>query len=393
MTVHAVHGRWGMRVMNTLVEFLVKTRNHLSETWRRVTGNWKPLVEKPVPAEEVDLQLRQASIPNWGFFFMLLLSSAIATFGLLSNSAPAIIGAMIIAPLMAPILGLAYGIVVFEWEQVSRAALTVISGTLVVVAFAYLTTAFIGLRIAGSEILSRTTPTLLDLGVAMAAGAAGAFAYSRKSIANSIAGVAIAVALVPPLAVTGIGLALGRRATADIGLSLSEIGLYSGGADIAGGAFLLFLTNLAGIVVVAGAVLMSQRYGDWKKATVGLLIVSVISIFLMEPLGQSLYRLSVKSRTMRLIATLPAVRPDLFNSRGRIDSLNVTYRNDLLHVDIDGIVPRDDLHLMQEGVDVLRRYLSESLNEPLVIELEAIPLDSFHFVSVPEGYQQETGGE
>ena len=94
-----------------------------------------------------------------------------------------------------------------------------------------------------------------------------------------------------------------------------------------------------------------------------------------------------------MIATLPAVRPELFSSRGRIDSLNVTYRNDLLHIDIDGIIPRDELDSMQESVDVLRRYLSESLNEPLVIELEAIPLDSFHFASVPEGYQQETGGE
>ncbi len=262
--------------MNTLVEFFAKTWNYLSAAWRHVTGNWKPLVEKPVPAEEVDLQLRQASIPNWGFFFMLLLSSAIATFGLLSNSAPAIIGAMIIAPLMAPILGLAYGIVVSEWKQVSRAALTVITGTL---------------------------------------------------------------------------------------------------------------------VVVAGAVLVSQRYGDWKKATAGLLMVSVISIFLMEPLGESLHRLSVKSRTMRLIATLPAVRPDLFTSRGRIDSLHVTYRNDLLHVDIDGVIPRSELDVMQEGIDVLRQYLSESLNEPLVIELEAIPLDSFQFISAPDGYQRKTGGE
>ena len=258
--------------MGNVKKLLVETRRYLSEVRRTMTGNWKPLAEAPVPAEEVDLQLRQASIPSWGFFFMLLLSSAIATFGLLSNSAPAIIGAMIIAPLMAPILGLAYGIVVCEWKQVNRAALTVVAGTFVVVLFAFITTWLIGLRIAGSEILSRTTPTLLDLGVAMAAGAAGAFAYSRKSIANSIAGVAIAVALVPPLAVTGIGLALGRRARADVGLSLTEIGLYSGGADIAWGAFVLFLTNFAGIVVVAGVVLVTQHYGEWKKGVAGLLV-------------------------------------------------------------------------------------------------------------------------
>ena len=171
-------------------------------------------------------------------------------------------------------------------------------------------------------------PTLLDLGVAMAAGAAAAFAYSRKSITNSIAGVAIAVALVPPLAVTGVGLALGRRASADVGLSLSEIGLYSGGTDIASGAFILFLTNLAGIILVAGAVLVAQRYGDWRRASLGLFLVAVVSMLLMEPLGESLHRLVVKSRTIRMIATLPTVRPDLFDGRGRIDSLNVTYRDD-----------------------------------------------------------------
>ncbi len=287
--------------------FLRSCWDYLSEKWHRLTGGWEPFVEKPLPADELHTVMQQASIPSWGFFFMLILSSAIATFGLLSNSAPAIIGAMIIAPLMGPMMGLAYGIVIFRWGQISRSILTVTSGAALVVLFAYLTTIWIGWRLAGSEILSRTTPTLLDLGVAMAAGAAAAFAYSRRSIMNSIAGVAIAVALVPPLAVCGIGLALGRKATADVGLSLTELGLYSGGSDIASGAFILFLANLAGIVVVAGTVLLTQGYGHWKKAIAGIVLVAAVSALLLEPLGESLHRLHVKSRTMRLIAreTLP----------------------------------------------------------------------------------------
>lgn len=379
--------------MSTVKEIVGHARKRVAETRRRVTGGWKTLAEQPVPPEEVDLQLRQASLPSWGFFFMLVLSSAIATFGLLSNSAPAIIGAMIIAPLMAPILGLAFGIVVLSWSQISRSALTVTAGTLVVVAFAYLTTSLIGLRIAGSEILSRTMPTLLDLGVAMAAGAAGAFAYSRKSIANSIAGVAIAVALVPPLAVGGIGLALGQKATADVGLSLTELGLYSGGEDIATGAFVLFLTNLAGIVVVAGVVLMFQGYGDPRRGLAGLVTVAAAVVFLLDPLGESLHKLAVKSRAMRLVATLPAVRPDLFNGRGQITSLHVTYRNGLLHVDIDGWVPREDLPFMKESVDTLQQHLTERLGEPAVVEVEAVPLDSYHFVSVPPGYEHQQATE
>jgi len=106
--------------------------------------------------------------------------------------------------------------------------------------------------------LSRAFPSLLDLGAAMAAGAAGAFALSRESIRNSVAGVAISLSLVPPLAVSGIGLALGRKATADIGLLFQELGLFSGGGDLAVGAMVLFLANLAAIVVVAGILMAIQ---------------------------------------------------------------------------------------------------------------------------------------
>ena len=260
------------------------------------------------------------------------------------------------------------------------------SGAALVVLFAYLTTEWIGWRIAGSEILSRTMPTLLDLGVAMAAGAA--FAYSHRSIMNSIAGVAIAVALVPPLAVCGVGLALGRKATADVGLSLSELGLYSGGSDIARGAFVLFLANLAGIVVVGGAVLLSQGYGHWKKASVGIVVVAACSALLLEPLGESLHRLRVKSRTMRLISTLPVQRPDLFSRAGRIDSLHVTYRDGLLHVGIDGVIPTEEIPDMQRMADVLRQYLSESIGEPVVVEAEVIPIEFHHFKSMPPDSQR-----
>jgi uncharacterized hydrophobic protein (TIGR00271 family) len=359
----------------------------LSEKWRHLTGGWEPFVEKPLPAGELDVLMHQASIPSWGFFFMLILSTAIATFGLLSNSAPTIIGAMIIAPLMAPMMGLAYGMAVLKPRQISRSILTMTSGAALVVLFAYLVTMWIGWRLAGSEILSRTTPTLLDLGVAMAAGAAAAFAYSRRSIMTSIAGVAIAVALVPPLVVCGIGLALGRKATADVGLSLSELGLYSGGNDIASGAFILFLANFAGIVVVAGAVLLSQGYGKWKRAVVVIVFVAACSALLLEPLGQPLHRPRVKSRAMRLIATLPIQHPDLFDQRGRIDSLHVTYRDGLLRIGIDGVVPHENLPGMQKKADLLRQYLSESIREPVAVELEVIPIEFVHFTSMPPDSQ------
>ena len=309
--------------------------------WRWLTSGWASYGEAPVPAHDLALQMAQDATSSFEFFYMLALAAAIATFGLTANSAPAIIGAMIIAPLMNPIMSLSYGLLVYETRLIVRSILTVIAGVILVVALAYLITRLFEFRITGSEILNRTSPTLIDLGVAMAAGGAAAFAQTRRSILSSIAGVAIAVALVPPLAVSGIGLALGEKATSENGVSLSELGLSAGGADVAYGAFLLFLTNFIGIVVVAILVFVSQRYGQWKKALLGLFLFLGLSALLIEPLGEALHRLYVKHRVVRLIVKLSHERPDIVSGKVKFTSIIVTKRDGLLHVKVDGFLPRD----------------------------------------------------
>lgn len=359
----------------------------LVRKWRQLISDWALYVEDAVPASDLSLQMHQASIPSFDFFFMLALAAAIATFGLIANSAPAIIGAMIIAPLMAPIMSLSYGLVAFEKRLIGWSIVSVIAGIILVVVLAYFTTLLFGLRITGSEILNRTSPSLIDLGVAMAAGGAAAFANTRRSIISSIAGVAIAVALVPPLAVCGIGLALGGKATAEAGLALSEFGLYSGGTDIAYGAFLLFSTNLFGIVAVAILVFGSQRYGEWKKALLALVLFIGFSALLIQPLQRSLHRIYVENRVVRLIAKLPHVRPDIVTGRTKLESINVTYRDGLLHVNVEGFLPKDELADkpgtpdLQKRVDLFEEYLSEDLGEPVVVEFDVIPVDMIHISS------------
>ncbi len=104
--------------------------------------------------------------------------------------------------------------------------------------------------ILSQEIIARTTPNIVDLGIALAAGAAGAFSLTRPKIANSIAGVAIAVALVPPLCVAGIGLGLHD----DIGVSVESMVPMGIGSQVTTGALLLFCANLIGITVAASLV-------------------------------------------------------------------------------------------------------------------------------------------
>jgi uncharacterized hydrophobic protein (TIGR00271 family) len=359
-------------------------RRHFKTIFLRLTGEWKPLLERRIAPEQMATEMKVGSIPTLSFFFLLALSGSIATFGLLANSAPAIIGAMIIAPLMTPIMALSYGVVQFSWSQIARSGITVLLGVVVVIAIGYLSARFIGIKVAGTEMLSRAFPSLLDLGVAMAAGAAGAFVLSRESIRNSVAGVAIAVALVPPLADVGIGFALGRKATADVGLSFREVGLFSGGIDIAVGASVLFLTNLAAIVVVAGTVMVIQGYARWKRGIIGLAGAIVALVLLMQPLSEEFQKLRVKSMVLRLVKTLPVTHPHLFERTLRLDTLRVRYQHDMLHVHAEGFAPRDRLEGGQARLDLFRHELEEKVGEPVVIDVEVIPVDIVRLHSAPD---------
>jgi uncharacterized hydrophobic protein (TIGR00271 family) len=291
---------------------------------------------------------------------------------------------MIIAPLMAPILSFSYAIVASDLQLANRSLITVVSGVILVVVLGYAATKMLGLRVAGSEILNRTSPTLLDLGVAMASGAAAAFAYSRRSIMSSIAGVAIAVALVPPLAVTGIGLAQGVAASAEVGESLARLGLEHGGFNIASGSFLLFLTNFFGIILVAGVVFLSQGYGSKLKGILALVLVAVLSIGLLQPLGVSLHRLYVRSHVLSAIAALTETDQDLFMQSKRLFELGVDLRDEVVHVYVALNVSEEMMPKMQSSLDQVRDTLEASLNRPVVIEAQIVRVSVFGYQSGSE---------
>lgn len=182
---------------------------------------------------EVYKQIRRGARPKTDFFMMIGLSSGIAALGLMLDSPAVIIGAMLVAPLMAAIMGMGLGVIQADGRLLQLAVKATAQGMLL----AMLGGVLVGLIMPHSqptaEMISRTAPSLLDLGVALVSGLAGAYALCRKDVSASLPGVAIAAALVPPLTTAGIGLAWARW-------------------DIAGGAFLLFFTNLVAIVAAGG---------------------------------------------------------------------------------------------------------------------------------------------
>jgi len=171
---------------------------------------------------------------RWSFDFavLMILSTAIAGLGLLANSAAVVIGAMLVAPLMTPLLGGGLAVVQGNWplwKQCQKAVLLGFLSALLVSVLLGLSARWVGMGIT-TEILARGEPTLLDLGVAFASGIAASYCLARPKLSSALAGVAIAAALVPPIATTGICLALGAQ-------------------NVAKGAALLFGTNVVAIVL------------------------------------------------------------------------------------------------------------------------------------------------
>ena len=141
-------------------------------------------------------------------FFILLISSAvIASLGLISYSTAVVIGAMIVAPLMDPILSLAFGLAVSDGRLIRRSAVTIGFGVLAVIATAALISLGLGISHVQSEITGRTSPNLIDLGIAIAAAVAGSLSMTRKQLSNSIAG----VAMPSPLCHRSVSAALASR--------------------------------------------------------------------------------------------------------------------------------------------------------------------------------------
>jgi uncharacterized hydrophobic protein (TIGR00271 family) len=206
---------------------------------------------------------------------LLICSSSIASLALLINSESVTIGAMIIAPLMNPIQSLSFSLVNDDWQLLRKSAFTLGAGIILTIAVAVFFNLITPFDVLDSEIVSRTNPGLTDLMIAVFAGLAGSYAAIRKDIPTSIAGVAIAVALVPPLCVAGIALGATKDITTAFGYG--QLTRW----HVASGSFLLFLSNFIGIMISSYSVLVFNGYGNWQRLRksvftllIGLLVIS-----------------------------------------------------------------------------------------------------------------------
>ncbi|MGD9045071.1 MAG: TIGR00341 family protein, partial [Desulfobacterales bacterium] len=217
--------------------------------------------------------LRDDARINGIYIVLMVLSTMLATVGLYLSSASVIIGAMLLAPLMAPIVSLSMGILRGNIELFKNSIGKIIIGILIALLSSALITLLFPYKPVTEEMLARLNPTLLDLAVAIISGIAAACSKSFREIIQSLAGVAIAVALVPPLAVAGIG--IGRW---------DFYFFYQ--------AYLLFSTNLVGIIIAATFTFRVLGYSAVVRRKASLVVVFIFLVLISIPLYLSYSRIA-----------------------------------------------------------------------------------------------------
>lgn len=283
------------------------------------------------------------------YAFMIVMSGGIAMLGLLQNSAAVIIGAMLIAPLMGPIIEMGMGLATFDSRSVRSALKTLVLGLVLGLLVAMLIVWLSPLKQATPEILARTEPTLFDLLVAVFSGLAGGYAtVTRKG--ETIVGVAIATALMPPLAVLGYGLALGNW-------------------HIAGGAWMLLLTNM--IAIALSVTVVARLYGfgasDTPQQTALQATLIIISFALLSiPLGLSLQRITVRVQVEAAVRSI--LNESARQEGGRISGLEMAYGEEAAIVDAVFMTPRHVPGLQEQ----LAQALDERIGMPLQLNLTEV---------------------
>lgn len=325
-------------------------------TGRRVTGVagpiaatkawWTYQVTAKVDQAAVIAKMREESEWSPRYAFMTCMSAGIAILGLLLSSPAVVIGAMLISPLMGPILGLGFALAIGDARWVKRSSIALLGGIVLAILFCALIVLVSPLQNVTAEIAARTRPNLFDLAVALFSALAGTYAMI-KGREGTIVGVAIATALMPPLAVVGFGLA-------------------SANWTVFGGSLLLFFTNLMTIALTAA--LMARLYGFLSSLSPKHSLVQSIAIFgtfiaLAIPLALSLRQIAWEANTTRLATR---VIKDEFGSAARLSQIDFDFASKPLLVTASVLTPR----YLPGAEEESQRLIAATLDYPVDVKIQ-----------------------
>jgi uncharacterized hydrophobic protein (TIGR00271 family) len=293
------------------------------------------------------------------YFLMLVMSCLIALLGLLVNSPAVIIGAMLISPLMGPILACGLALTLADWTLGGKALRNVVLSVTEVVGIAAAATVLSPLKEATPEVLARTNPNLMDLLIAFFSGLAGTLALtSRRGGLTIIPGVAIATAVMPPLATAGYGVATLQGA-------------------VAGGGFMLFFTNLTSIVISAALVFLligfrPREEADHLLVRYRILVAAGVLLVVSVPLLRTLHDAAQQAQLKREIASVLDRRLEA-SGQSRVSSLTIAAAARQVAVDVVAYTSRFIPPQEQQSLEAL---LAERLNRPVKLNLHQLRVET-----------------
>ena len=350
-----------IRRSHTPVAVVREADDRIADLFRRAAFRLQDYLPRMNVSDRANayMRIRRNARPDIDFFLLIGLSAIIAAFGLLLNSPAVVIGAMLVAPLMSPIVGVGLAIVMGDARFLRLSASAVLRG----VGLALIVGILVGFLQPGtdltSEVLSRTQPTLLDLGVALFSGMAGAYALCKSEAAGALPGVAIAAALVPPLASSGIALSSAAYAESF-------------------GALLLFTTNFIAISSAAAFVFLvlgfrpstsqkERRNLQTRSFRIALVFLALIAILLtyatIQLASESAEAATIAETVERNVNAIPDAEFQEFTV--------VSFEDNVLVLDITA---RTTGILTSREVQDLRDQIGSDLLQAGV-ELDSIALD------------------
>ena len=306
--------------------------------------------------------MKKDSVSDFSYFFLIALAAIVATLGLLMNSTTIIIGAMLISPIMKPILSVSFSITTGDSRLFSRSLESLFFGTLFAIAISVMVTLLIPAKALTNEILVRTQPTIIDLFVAFASGAAGAFIMQNNKDLTVLPGVAIATALMPPVSVIGIGIALTNF-------------------HVAIGGFLAFLSNLIAINLAAAVIFKLVGITTQDDITVndGTLALAKpkksrfmwsITAFIIISIPLTYFLINTIDNE-RIDQTIASSLSAVISNYENVDLVNYAYDYSENKYKISAVV-RSDKDLYGNDIRQMETYLERELNKPAEITLKII---------------------
>jgi len=362
-----------VRLSKRPVAIVREPRHPFTNLVQRLTWWLQSLIPRLSVADRTEayVRIRRSARPDVDYYMLISLSSMIASLGLIVNSPAVVIGAMLVAPLMSPIIGTGLATVLGDGRFLKRSFTAVLQGVILAIIVGSIAGIFTVNQPLSNEILSRTEPSLVDLGIALFSGLAAAYALCRSDAAGALPGVAIAAALVPPLTTVGVTFTVAVASIFSTPFNAATL-INNSAFRLPLGALLLFTTNFVAIASASSFMFLVLGFRpaagrkDRQRMQSRAVRVSLVFLVLVTALlAVSTYRLAKNQREQARIYDVTAQQVEEVLNAELADLQIISFEKGALQMEL---VVRSASSIPHFAVENLQESIGSTLSNEGIID-------------------------